>query len=111
MAAVFAIHPLRVESVAWVAERKDVLSGLFFMLTLWAYVRYVQVASGKCRRNRPSFPLVTAHFYCLVVLFVRVGVDVQADAGDAAVRVAAAGLLAAQSLHSADTGPGGHWEW
>ncbi len=40
VAAVFAIHPLRVESVAWVAERKDVLSGLFFMLTVWAYVRY-----------------------------------------------------------------------
>jgi len=40
VAAVFAIHPLRVESVAWVAERKDVLSGLFFVLTLWAYVRY-----------------------------------------------------------------------
>ena len=42
VAAVFAIHPLRVESVAWVAERKDVLSGLFFMLTLLAYVRYVR---------------------------------------------------------------------
>ena len=42
VAAVFAIHPLRVESVAWVAERKDVLSGLFFMLTVWAYVRYVR---------------------------------------------------------------------
>ena len=41
-AALFAIHPLRVESVAWVAERKDVLSGLFFMLTLAAYVRYVR---------------------------------------------------------------------
>jgi len=40
VAAVFAIHPLRVESVAWVAERKDVLSGLFFMLTIGAYVRY-----------------------------------------------------------------------
>ncbi len=39
VAAVFAIHPLRVESVAWVSERKDVLSGLFFMLTLGAYVR------------------------------------------------------------------------
>jgi tetratricopeptide (TPR) repeat protein len=42
VAAVFAIHPLRVESVAWVAERKDVLSGLFFMLTLWFYARYVE---------------------------------------------------------------------
>jgi tetratricopeptide (TPR) repeat protein len=41
-AALFAIHPLRVESVAWVAERKDVLSGLFFMLTLMAYVRYAR---------------------------------------------------------------------
>jgi Tfp pilus assembly protein PilF len=42
VAAVFAIHPLRVESVAWVSERKDVLSGLFFMLTLWAYARYAR---------------------------------------------------------------------
>jgi tetratricopeptide (TPR) repeat protein len=42
VAAVFAVHPLRVESVAWVAERKDVLSGFFFMLTLWAYVRYAE---------------------------------------------------------------------
>ena len=39
VAAVFAIHPLHVESVAWVAERRDVLSGLFFMLTLGAYAR------------------------------------------------------------------------
>lgn len=39
-AALFALHPLRVESVAWVAERKDVLAGLFFVLTLWAYARY-----------------------------------------------------------------------
>ena len=42
VAAVFAIHPLRAESVAWVAERKDVLSGLFFMLTLGAYAGYVR---------------------------------------------------------------------
>jgi tetratricopeptide (TPR) repeat protein len=40
VAALFAIHPLRVESVAWIAERKDVLSGIFFILTLGAYVRY-----------------------------------------------------------------------
>ncbi len=42
VAAMFAIHPLRVESVAWVAERKDVLSAVFFMLTLGAYVHYVR---------------------------------------------------------------------
>lgn len=45
VAAVFAIHPLRVESVAWVAERKDVLSGVFFMLTLLSYARYVRKPS------------------------------------------------------------------
>ncbi len=42
VAALFALHPLRVESVAWVAERKDVLSTLFFMLTLFSYVRYAE---------------------------------------------------------------------
>src|SRR5205814_193436 len=45
VAALFAIHPLHVESVAWVAERKDVLSAVFFMLTLGAYVRYVRAPS------------------------------------------------------------------
>jgi tetratricopeptide (TPR) repeat protein len=43
--ALFAIHPLRVESVAWIAERKDVLSAVFFFLTLGAYVRYVRARS------------------------------------------------------------------
>jgi tetratricopeptide (TPR) repeat protein len=58
VAAVFAIHPLRVESVAWVAERKDVLSGVFFMLTLWAYGRYA-------RSNRPS----SGRYMIALVLF------------------------------------------
>jgi tetratricopeptide (TPR) repeat protein len=40
VAALFALHPLHVESVAWVAERKDVLSTLFWMLTMWAYAYY-----------------------------------------------------------------------
>jgi tetratricopeptide (TPR) repeat protein len=48
VAAIFAVHPLRVESVAWVSERKDVLSGVFFMLTLWAYARY---ARGNVRSS------------------------------------------------------------
>jgi tetratricopeptide (TPR) repeat protein len=45
VAAVFAVHPLRAESVAWVSERKDVLSGLFFMLAIGAYVRQARQPS------------------------------------------------------------------
>src|SRR5437899_3742372 len=45
VAALFAIHPLRVESVAWISERKDVLSAVFFMLTLGAYARYARFPS------------------------------------------------------------------
>src|SRR6185436_9762920 len=47
VAALFALHPLQVESVAWVAERKNVLSGTFWLLTLLAYIAYV--------RRRPGF--------------------------------------------------------
>jgi protein O-mannosyl-transferase len=46
-AALFAWHPLRVESVAWIAERKDVLSGCFGLLALWAYLTSVQQRSRK----------------------------------------------------------------
>ena len=42
VAALFAVHPLHVESVAWVAERKDVLSTFFALLTIWAYITYVR---------------------------------------------------------------------
>jgi len=49
VAAVFALHPLHVESVAWVAERKDVLSAFFWVLTTLAYVRWVE-RSGARRR-------------------------------------------------------------
>ncbi|MEY2543274.1 MAG: hypothetical protein QOE81_735 [Verrucomicrobiota bacterium] len=42
VAVIFTIHPMRVESVAWIAERKDVLSGVFFMLTLGAYLLYTR---------------------------------------------------------------------
>lgn len=42
VAALFALHPLHVQSVAWVAERKDVLSACFWFLTMWAYVRYTK---------------------------------------------------------------------
>jgi len=58
-AALFAIHPLHVESVAWVSERKDVLSTLFWLLTLLAYVRYVE-RPGRAR-------------YAFVALFLGMG--------------------------------------
>ena len=47
VAALFALHPLHVESVAWASERKDVLSAFFFLLTLGAYVRYVETRRAR----------------------------------------------------------------
>ncbi len=46
VAAAFAIHPLHIQSVAWVAERKDVLSALFWLLTMLLYVRYTERSSA-----------------------------------------------------------------
>jgi tetratricopeptide (TPR) repeat protein len=62
VAAVFAIHPLRVESVAWVAERKDVLSGLFFMLTIGAYVRYVEECKVQSAKRKVFYGLTIVLF-------------------------------------------------
>jgi len=78
-AALFALHPLHVESVAWVAERKDVLSGFFFMLTLWAYVRYAEGRrkNAECRIPVPqpasSFCLHPSVFYSLALVFFALG--------------------------------------
>lgn len=47
VALVFAIHPLRAESVAWVSERKDILCGLFWFLTLWAYAGYARQRTAR----------------------------------------------------------------
>src|SRR5438445_9277120 len=52
VAALFGLHPLRVESVAWVAERKDVLSAFFGLLTLGAYAVYVSRAEGQGENPR-----------------------------------------------------------
>jgi tetratricopeptide (TPR) repeat protein len=57
VAALFALHPVRVESVVWVSERKDVLSTLFWMLTVWGYVRYAaefKVQSSKFKVEDPE---------------------------------------------------------
>ena len=54
VAALFALHPLHVESVAWVAERKDVVSTLFWLLTLWAYAAYVSRAESRESNGGPQ---------------------------------------------------------
>ena len=58
VAALFAIHPLHVESVTWISERKDVLSTLFWLLTMMAYVAYVE--APRARR----YALVVGLFVC-----------------------------------------------
>ena len=62
VAGVFAIHPLHVESVAWVSERKDVLSGLFFLLTLLMYARYSDLSRVPQRKSRISYALTLLFF-------------------------------------------------
>jgi Flp pilus assembly protein TadD len=52
VAALFAWHPLRVESVAWITERKDVLFGFFFLLSLLSYVRWAELPASKSFRAR-----------------------------------------------------------
>ena len=82
VAALFAIHPLHVESVAWISERKDVLSAVFFMLTLGAYIRYA---------HRPSVLVLPARS-----ALVRSRPNVKTNAGDSSVRSSAFGLLASR---------------
>lgn len=56
VAALFALHPLHVESVAWISERKDVLSTLFWLLTMWSYLLFVE------RPNARRYVVVVACF-------------------------------------------------
>jgi protein O-mannosyl-transferase len=65
VAALFGWHPLRVESVAWITERKDVLSTCFGLLALWAYVQYVEKSNVQSPRSKV--------FYGLGLLFFVLG--------------------------------------
>lgn len=64
VAAFFAWHPLRVESVAWAAERKDVLSAFFWMLTLLAYVRFVNLSKIQNPKPKVFYALSLFLFAC-----------------------------------------------
>ena len=69
LAALFAVHPLQVDTVAWVAERKNLLSALFWLLTTWAYVRLrARVQSPESKGQSLVWADVGA---------VRIGPDVQ----------------------------------
>jgi protein O-mannosyl-transferase len=84
LAALFALHPLQVGTVAWVAERKNVLSAFFWVLTTWTYVRYAEVPRPKPKVQSPlpgadsghdvsRFTLHPWRFYALSLLFFALG--------------------------------------
>jgi len=73
VAALFAWHPLHVESVAWVAERKDVLSAFFWMLALWAYVRYAENLKVEISRPRKFSGQDFRFYYGLALVFFALG--------------------------------------
>jgi tetratricopeptide (TPR) repeat protein len=64
VSALFAWHPLHVESVAWVSERKDMLSTFFWMLTLLAYLSYVECSLVKNFKAKPFYALTLFFFAC-----------------------------------------------
>ena len=84
VAALFALHPLHVESVAWASERKDTLCTFFGLLSLIAYIRYAE-APSICR-------------YTWVAITLAMGITRQTHAGDMALGNVAAGLLAVAKM-------------
>lgn len=67
VAALFALHPLHVESVAWVSDRKDVLGTFFALICLWAYVRYTEARKNQNGPGRVSI------FYIAALVFFTLG--------------------------------------
>ena len=91
VAALFAWHPLHVESVAWISERKDVLSGFFFMLTLWMYVLHIKREVVPCPENTGGESPVKIYPGAAAFVFLQTfagifcfGVAVKTDARDGA---------------------------
>ncbi|NOS70226.1 MAG: tetratricopeptide repeat protein [Verrucomicrobia bacterium] len=81
VAALFAVHPLHVETVAWISDRKDALGALFFMLSLIMYSRYVQVSGNVARTSEATgfqprttaWRPMTSGCYWLVIFFFTCG--------------------------------------
>jgi tetratricopeptide (TPR) repeat protein len=114
IAALFAVHPLHAESVAWITERKDVLSMFFGLLSVFAYVRYAQLDRAAPRRALVALTLALVFCVCslmskqtfvtLPFLFLlldywplgRLGIGPARAAGDAGNPTAAAGALSGQ---------------
>ena len=128
VAGFFAVHPLHVESVAWVAERKDVLSTFFFLLTLWAYVRYAEGrrknaeprprsaapstlnSAAKDGLRRTGFTFRVSPFYLVALLFFVLGLMSKPMLVTLPFVLLLAGLLAAAAVRTAkpnDFGPAG----
>ncbi|HEX3798193.1 MAG TPA: tetratricopeptide repeat protein [Verrucomicrobiae bacterium] len=109
VAALFAWHPLHVESVAWIAERKDVLCGFFWMLTLYAYVIYLE------KKSVFRYVMVVVMFVLALMAkpmavtlpFVLLLIDVWKDQL-AGVR---SELNAERRVRSAELGDWGWWSW
>jgi len=79
-AALFALHPLHVESVAWISEHKDVLSTFFMLLTMAAYLRYCRCVavpapkgSSTTAKQTPATGAGAKHYYLLVAVFFALG--------------------------------------
>ena len=89
VAALFALHPLHVESVAWVAERKDVLSTFFWMLTMGAYIHYAEHPRLKS--------------YLAVFIFFVFRLDGKTHAGNPSFCPVALGLLASAALRAKES--------
>lgn len=68
VATLFAVHPAHVESVAWISERKDLISTMFWLLTMWAYFRYTQLQSGEHRWGE-----IFSYRYLLIVVLFALG--------------------------------------
>ena len=109
VAALFALHPLHVESVAWVAERKDMLSTCFWLLTMWAYLRYAE-QKAECRASsvEGKAPIYShSQGYLLVVFFFVLGLMSKPMLVTLPFRFALARLLAPRPLSPRPVEDGG----